>query len=349
MSSADDDLASLDDATRLVDRTRQLIMAEAEGTYVAAGSDDDAPARAASGHGPEAARLSAIVVGKDAAGRMMVSTSIGLLSLDHVDVSGPPLAPGTRLSLVVTPETPRPGAATAGAAPPVTMPGDPLAPADWRSLAQAAQLVAALHPAAAERLLSPVAPTPGRDFAAHLMVLMKQVLSGTRPDAVDDLADNLERLGAAETARGVVSEFDSAAQGAAPVVAGEWRSIQVPSWANATVIPVHLHVQQSSRDGGNREEDTGGGTGDICRFIVETRLSRLGALQLDGLAAPGRIDMVLRSARPLPAGTAEALAGVMGDVLAVAGLQGGLVVRTEPPAPVPQRRAPRRDVGGVVA
>jgi hypothetical protein len=287
---------------------------------------------------------------------MMVSTSIGLLSLDHVDVSGPPLAPGTQLSLVVTPETaPRPGAAmamamaTAGAAPPVTIPGDPLAPADWRSLAQAAQLVAALHPAAAERLLSPVAPTPGRDFAAHLMVLMKQVLSGTRPDAVDDLADNLERLGAAEAARGVVSEFDTAAQGAAPVAAGEWRSIQVPSWANATVIPVHLHVQQSSRDGGNREDDTGGGTGDICRFIVETRLSRLGDLQLDGLAAPGRVDMVLRSTRPLPAGTAEALAGVMGDVLAVAGLQGGLVVRTEPPAPVPQRRAPRRDVGGVVA
>lgn len=346
--AAGEDLAG---ARELAQRTRALILAEA-GRNARPPVDDAPPVRPAPEHGPEASRVTGVVLGRDGNGRMLVSTALGLLSIDR---PGPLPPPGTRLAVVVAPEAPPAGRSGAppGGAPAVPLPGTS-APGDWQSLADAARLIATLHPAAAERLLAPVLPTPGRDFAANLMMLMKQVLSGNRPAAADKLADELNELDAADTARAVLSEFDGAGRGAqtsaGQALGGEWRSVQIPSWANATVIPVQIHIHQPRRDDDGAGE--GGGRGDgICRFVVETRLSRLGDIQLDGLAAPGRVDMVMRTARALPPGTAAALARVMDDVLAVSGLQGGLAIRTEPPMRLPAhaRPAPRPDGSGVVA
>ncbi|WP_372006281.1 hypothetical protein P7L68_14165 [Tistrella mobilis] len=346
--AAGEDLAGARD---LAQRTRALILAEA-GRSARSPADDAPPVRPAPEHGPEASRVTGVVLGRDGNGRMLVSTALGLLSIDR---PGPLPPPGTRLAVVVAPETPPAGrsGAAPGMMPAIPRPGMS-APGDWQSLADAARLIATLHPAAAERLLAPVLPTPGRDFAANLMVLLKQVLSGSRPAAADKLAEELDQLDAADTARAVLSDFDgagrSAQTSAGQTAGGEWRSVQIPSWANATVIPVQIHIHQPRRDDDGAAE--GGGRGDgICRFVVETRLSRLGDIQLDGLAAPGRVDMVMRTARPLPSGTAAALAQVMGDVLAVSGLQGGLTVRTEPPMRLPAhaRPAPRPDGSGVVA
>ncbi|WP_372027212.1 hypothetical protein P7L70_15400 [Tistrella mobilis] len=346
--AAGEDLAG---ARELAQRTRALILAEA-GRSARIPADDAPPVRPAPEHGPEASRVTGVVLGRDGNGRMLVSTALGLLSIDR---PGPLPPPGTRLAVVVAPEAPPAGrsGATPGGAPAVPLPGT-AAPGDWQSLADAARLIATLHPAAAERLLAPVLPTPGRDFAANLMMLMKQVLSGNRPAAADKLADELNELDAADTARAVLSEFDGAGRGAqtsaGQALGGEWRSVQIPSWANATVIPVQIHIHQPRRDDDGTGD--GGGRGDgICRFVVETRLSRLGDIQLDGLAAPGRVDMVMRTARALPPGTAAALARVMDDVLAVSGLQGGLAIRTEPPIRLPAhaRPAPRPDGSGVVA
>jgi hypothetical protein len=346
--AAGEDLAG---ARELAQRTRALILAEA-GRSARIPADDAPPVRPAPEHGPEASRVTGVVLGRDGNGRMLVSTALGLLSIDR---PGPLPPPGTRLAVVVAPEAPPAGrsGATPGGAPAVPLPGT-AAPGDWQSLADAARLIATLIPAAAERLLAPVLPTPGRDFAANLMMLMKQVLSGHRPAAADKLADELNEMDAADTARAVLSEFDGAGRGAqtsaGPALGGEWRSVQIPSWANATVIPVQIHIHQPRRDDDGAGE--GGGRGDgICRFVVETRLSRLGDIQLDGLAAPGRVDMVMRTARALPPGTAAALARVMDDVLAVSGLQGGLAIRTEPPVRLPARTRPatRPDGSGVVA
>jgi hypothetical protein len=59
-------------------------------------------------------------------------------------------------------------------------------------------------------------------------------------------------------------------------------------------------------------------------------LSRIGAMQLDGLVRPQRLDMIIRTHEPLSADMRIDLTGIFADSLEAAGYAGGLSFQATP-------------------
>jgi hypothetical protein len=78
-------------------------------------------------------------------------------------------------------------------------------------------------------------------------------------------------------------------------LSGDWRAFFLPvQQPDGPITPVRLFFRQQRGRKGQGEPTT--------RFVVETELTRLGPLQIDGLARATRIDLVLRTRELLPEG-----------------------------------------------
>jgi|GEM_PF-1990555 len=79
---------------------------------------------------------------------------------------------------------------------------------------------------------------------------------------------------------------------------GQWHCYPVPLHADGFCQTLRLYVHQ---DGSNQEDGPSRtATGKKTRFVVTLTMSKLGAMQLDGLARPKTLDLVLRSEKQLP-------------------------------------------------
>jgi hypothetical protein len=92
----------------------------------------------------------------------------------------------------------------------------------------------------------------------------------------------------------------------------------------------------------HERDGAGGDAGerDASRFAVEVELSRLGALQLDGLVRPKRLDLVLRSRRALPIALRQELAAGFRDSLAASGFAGEMAFAVSARFPIGTARRP---------
>ena len=278
-------------------------------TTVAAARPQAAPALFAE---PAAAsqRLPARVVAVDTAGRPTLATEAG-----EIAITEPlPVRPGERLLLAIAP------------APPATT---PVVAADWPALAEALATLTAVDPAAGHRAAEAI-PQPGPRLAATALFFLAAVRGG-------DLG---RWLGAGplrvleRQAPGLVSRLGrEVARHARPAETGPaapWQALAIPLWSEGRPETVRLYVHDRGAD-----DDEGAERGQ--RFVVEVALSRLGDLQLDGLVRARRLDLVLRSRKPLPAGAADDLRGLYGESLAAVGYEGALAFQVRDPFPVSPR------------
>jgi len=74
---------------------------------------------------------------------------------------------------------------------------------------------------------------------------------------------------------------------------GEWRVHALPFFDGARHQQIQLYLK-------NRDESGTEGEDIPARFVFEFELSTLGPVQLDGLAANNRFDLVVRSQKDLP-------------------------------------------------
>ena len=88
---------------------------------------------------------------------------------------------------------------------------------------------------------------------------------------------------------------------------------------------VHTHANS---DLGDEAEDPGE------RFVVEVDLSRLGALQLDGLIRKRRFDLILRSRTPLSEAMHDDITRIFTSAAEAGGLAGHIVFQALPAFPV---------------
>lgn len=84
-----------------------------------------------------------------------------------------------------------------------------------------------------------------------------------------------------------------------PRAAGQdWKTIPIPMFCEGQVEKIVLHYKRedTENDKDQQEKD------DQTRFIMELDLSRMGSVQIDALARPGKLDMIVRtqSALSLP-------------------------------------------------
>ena len=146
-------------------------------------------------------------------------------------------------------------------------------------------------------------------------------------------------------------DLDTAAPAARRPV-GEWRTYVLPFAGGAGIEPIRMVVRRTpdptDADNPKRAADS---RRHQVHFLMDLRLTRLGAMQLDGLVAQKdrRFDLVIRTRTPLPPPMPQDLRSLFARTMEAVGYAGSLALRVTSRFVVPDA-GPRPDRGrGVIA
>jgi hypothetical protein len=258
--------------------------------------------QALAGTAPEDVELAGTVVASNA-GETMVETPIGTLALERRLA----LPPGSFITFQQLSATPP------------DEPSDlPLAQrTTWPALEETLATLDRALPDLAAQLRSTLAPTSGQELAGTLLFLMTALNAGTWPgprilEALDAFGRRDLRL-KLDSDVAELRQLDSSQS-------GDWRVYALPLLEGAAVRPVRLYFRR--RAAGSPSGDQG------TRFVLEVDMSRMGALQLDGLVRPQRFDLVLRSHRPITAEMRQEITEIFHGAVAASGLGGDITFTT---------------------
>ena len=241
------------------------------------------------------------VIGAAANGQPILQTSVGTLQLSVKTA----LPHGTRLLLTLPDGLDLPEALSRPT--PAAMESESLA-RRWPALQGLLTLLDEVGPSlvsnqASQQQAGPSVPQPGPKLASGLLFFLN-ALSGGDPGAwLDGLlgshnAARLESMGQGSLLarlRGDMARLAGQSEAAGP----EWRFLPVPFFDGQALQQLRFffrqHGDQDGQDGSGGGSDT-----EATRFLLDVELTRLGALQFDGLIQPKRFDMILRSHQALP-------------------------------------------------
>ncbi|MEK9661425.1 MAG: hypothetical protein VW644_06780, partial [Alphaproteobacteria bacterium] len=168
----------------------------------------------------------------------------------------------------------------------------------WTTLQEAIAAIQAADPAHASTTLRASLPTTGPQLAAGLGFFLNAVFGAKMQDWLSrDLLRALEAQRRGDLAGRLAEDFAELSRLAGDTPGSEWRTVLLPLMHGDALHQARLYLRahDERRDQDNGDEDDAG-----TRFVVEVELSRLGALQLDGLVRSKRFDLMVRSHRALP-------------------------------------------------
>ncbi|MGH6948176.1 MAG: hypothetical protein ACREDZ_12675 [Kiloniellales bacterium] len=289
--------------------TTQPLAASATPLPLAAAENTTWPPALALSTDGRALRISAEVEGHAVGGRPVVVTALGSVTLTNVGA----LAPGTKLLLELQLATLSLPAEAAGTA---------KSTKSWSGLAEMLQVVghqglAELHP------LLRTLPQPGARLASDLLFLISALRGGELsvwPGA--QALEGLERAGRADLVSRLGADLAQAAR-SAEASPGDWRLLTLPFHDGSHLQQLRLYLR---RDRTSRRSAVEKAT----RFVLEVDLTRVGALQLDGLVQPRRFDLMLRSRQALPEIWRQDIAEIFEEANAAVGNSGEIVFQASP-------------------
>ena len=271
--------------------------------------------------------LTGVVTAQSTAAQVLVQTDAGTLQLG----SRVNLPPGTTVTLEVLTQTqPRvdaSGAPIAGAPPPSPAAALPFAGTmAWPALTEALQLLQRTDPQAAQMLANTLPDGGPRTVVAALSFVQAMRSGDLRQWPGDNNLRALERAGPrgthlARTLSGEVAQMSAQSR----ETAGEWRATPIPWNANGQVEKINLITRRE--EGPDEDEKAQAhGKGQGLRFLLDLELSRLGALQLDGMVREEskNFDMMIRSHQPLEDEIRRDLSGLFVMANESVGLKGTL-------------------------
>jgi len=247
--------------------------------------------------------VNAQVIGQTNAGLVVVNAGFGLLT---VPSGGVLLAAGAQLQLEfmgrppVANGSPLPG--QPGIAPAVALaefggrpPGDAGTLAhDWETLRRTLEALVQQNPQAAQSALGRAVAHPGDRLAAGLLFLVAAMRGGDIAALLGEPAmRSLERAGRGGLLRRLNDEL-GVLNKLATEASNDWRAFFLPVQPpDGPITPVRMFFRQPRKNQKPGEQAT--------RFVVETELTRIGPIQIDGLAKATRLDLILRTREALPA------------------------------------------------
>lgn len=279
-------------------------------TLIAAGPGSDAPSvgsrfelrlGAAALAAGEASLAGTIALG--AAGDTIIESAMGALALDRRLA----LAPGTTIAFQLS-----------GASEPSHAELPPSQANGWPALDQVLATLDKSAPALAQQLRALLAPATAPALAATLLFMAGALYSGKWPG--EPVARALGAAGQDRLKARLDDDLGGLRRLGNDGTTGEWRVLTLPLLVGASVEPLRLYLRRRNEAAAR---DPAG-----QRFVIEAELSRLGALQLDGLVRGNRLDLVLRSHSPLPQALRDEAGALFRRASAAAGYYGDIVFAT---------------------
>lgn len=247
--------------------------------------------------------VNAQVIGQTGSGLVVVNAGFGLLT---VPSGGVLLAAGAQLQLEFMGRPPAangsPLPGQPGIAPAVALaefggrpPGDAGTLAhDWETLRRTIEALVQQNPQAAQSALGRAVAQPGDRLAAGLLFLVAAMRGGDISALLGEPAiRSLERAGRGGLLRRLNDEL-GVLNKLATEASGDWRAFYLPVQPpDGPITPVRMFFRQPRKNQKQGDQAT--------RFVVETELTRIGPIQIDGLAKATRLDLILRTREALPA------------------------------------------------
>ena len=278
------------------------------------------------------ATLTATVVGSTAAGQPLLQTSFGLVTIPGAQ--GLPAGTGVTLGLSPTALGEAEAAARAalglssGTAASTGQPGG-LSRA-WPALNEAFLQLSQINPALAQTLLQTAIPQPGQQLAGALLFFMAALRSGdVRGWMGDQAARALSgRDGRSPLLSRLNDDMGQMVRSGTDSAGNEWRGFYIPLFDGRDLQQIRLFMRDPTEEGGGGKD---GGAGH--RFLIDLDLSKLGPLQLDGLARTERLDLIVRTHRALPRDIKAEIARLFEETAERVGLKGQVSFQATPHFP----------------
>jgi hypothetical protein len=280
------------------------------------------PGAAPSADGGDEMVITGTVGGSVRGGGTLLHTAIGTLQL-------PTLAGAPRGAQLVLQIIGRPGTVL-----PLTLEGAQAKTLSaishgWPALQEAIDAVRTASPERSAATLSASVPTTGPQLAAGLAFFLNAVFGATFQDWLGrDMTRLLETQRRGDLIARLADDFSEFSRLAGEPVGNDWRAVMLPLLHDGTLHQIRLYLRAHDDRGVAEEQDAG------TRFVVEVELSRLGALQLDGLVRPHRFDLMVRTHRPLPTHVQNEICDLFGAASAEFRSAGQIAFKVAPGFPV---------------
>lgn len=221
-------------------------------------------------------------------GSTIVATEIGPVILATAET----LAKGQRLLLefVGSPRTPSTGDDH----------NSPLFGRGWPALESAITLLKNESPELHRILIGSLLARPDSTLAAGIVLFLSALKAGSLNAWLGENTVRALARGRPELLSRLKDDFRELARVADDPGSGDWRVAVVPFNAQTAIEQLRIMTRREKR---NESEESPEST----RFVVDVTLSRLGRVQIDGLvrSKEKRLDLVMRTAQPLPAAMRE--------------------------------------------
>jgi len=171
----------------------------------------------------------------------------------------------------------------------------------FQSLQHVLAALEQISPRVLQNVMLNFLPRPTDALPGALLFLLSAFKQGNVRDWLgDNTVDILANAGKSDVVRSLSKELSAAGQPAQDAVVGEWRTYPIPLYAGQQFQSLTLYVH-SDRDARKDKAQNAAGAGKI-RFVIDMRMSKLGAMQIDGFVQKKKLDMILRSENVLPEG-----------------------------------------------
>ncbi|NQV81034.1 MAG: hypothetical protein HQ495_10810 [Alphaproteobacteria bacterium] len=300
-------------------------------------------------HGP--APLIGVVAQPVRADQTVVATPAGIIVLAHATPANWP--EGTTVALEAIDQRRTARATLAAAAPSVEIaaaarPLDQFLMKlgeDWPALRELATQTAIASPAAAHAFVQAKVPAADSRAAAQIMFFLSVLRTGDIAGWLgNDVVRALERSGQRSLIERLGDDFRQLRRLGDESSASDWRLLLFPFAEGERIEPIHMFVRGQRRDRQGDDND--------LRFVVDLRMSAIGAVQLDGLLRGHRLDLIVRSHSDLADARRRDITQIFSSGLEVIGYRGGVTfqtVREFPLSPFNDLLGNRHTPGAVLA
>ncbi len=183
--------------------------------------------------------------------------------------------------------------------------------------------LASSDPKAAQGFSQTRLPNPTERLSATLLFLLSAMKSGKLEEWVGRQTSlSMEKSGQRAALDALIDDLGAQTNPVRDSRGGEWRSWLLPLHNGAAYETIRLYVRESPFH--DAKNSAGRPAALQTRFLISMNMSRLGAMQMDGLSQSKRLDLVIRSERPLPESLPKELRETYLKTLSALGMTGTL-------------------------
>ena len=201
---------------------------------------------------------------------------------------------------------------------------------NWPALDEALVALNDANAVLAQHLVNAIIPRPDANLGANLLLFLAALRGGDIRGWLGDGPGRLLQRVRPDVMARLHDDFGRLARLAEDPGPGDWRIALIPVHNGGQIERIRLFLRRHGEDG-EEDEDTGGRRG--TRFVIDVELERFGHLQLDGLvrARHKRLDLIVRTASPLPSQMHDDIRRIFRDANELTGIKGGVAFQAAPP------------------